>query len=109
VTLSRLALPDDDRFVRVAQFIEAALATEEVGPVRKACGMFLASAAGFYGVAAPEVRVLRVCHDPRPGGRLGNGAFRGSPLRREVDPRLDADGDPTTRHLIWDVLFDAYP
>jgi hypothetical protein len=54
-------LPDDDRFVRVAQFIEAALATEEVGPVRKACGMFLASAAEFYGVAVPEVRVLRVC------------------------------------------------
>jgi hypothetical protein len=61
VTSRRLALPDDDRFVRVAQFIEAALATEEVGPVRKACGMFLASAAEFYGVAVPEVRVLRVC------------------------------------------------
>jgi hypothetical protein len=61
VTLRRLALPDDDRFVRAAQFIEAALATEEVGPVRKACGMFLASAAEFYGVAVPEVRVLRVC------------------------------------------------
>ena len=76
MTLSRLALPDDDRFVRAAQFIEAALATEEVGPVRKACGMFLASAAEFYGVAVPEVRVLRVC--PIASGRaIGERSFSG--------------------------------
>jgi hypothetical protein len=57
--LRGLALPDDDRFLRAARCIEEALATEEVAPVRKACGMFLASAAEFYGVAVPAVRVLR--------------------------------------------------
>jgi hypothetical protein len=35
------------------------MATEEVGPVRKACMGFLALAAEFYGVAVPQVRVLR--------------------------------------------------
>jgi hypothetical protein len=57
--MSRLALPDDDRLLIAARCIEEALATEEVTPVRKACGMFLASAAEFYGVAVPAVRVLR--------------------------------------------------
>jgi hypothetical protein len=57
--MSRLALPDDDRLLIAARGIEEALATEEVSPVRKACGMFLASAAKFYGVAVPTVRVLR--------------------------------------------------
>src|SRR5579871_892449 len=57
--MSRLALPDDDRLLIAARCIEEALATEEVTPVRKACGMFLASAAEFYGVAVPAFRVLR--------------------------------------------------
>ncbi len=57
--LSRLALPADDQFVTGARCIEKALASEEVSPVRKACIAFLASAAEFYGVAVPQVRVLR--------------------------------------------------
>jgi hypothetical protein len=54
-----LELPTNDCLVKAARCIEAAMATEEVGPVRKACMGFLALAAEFYGVAVPQVRVLR--------------------------------------------------
>src|SRR5579872_1079488 len=57
--MSRRALPSDERLLRAARCIEEALATEEVSPVRKAYVAFLASAAEFYGVAVPAVRVLR--------------------------------------------------
>lgn len=57
--MSRLPLPDDDRFVTATLCIEEALASEEVAPVRKACMAFVSAAAEFYGVAVPQVRVLR--------------------------------------------------
>jgi hypothetical protein len=57
--LRALPLPSDDRFVAAARCIEEALGTEETPPVRKACIAFLSAAAEFYGVSAPQVRVLR--------------------------------------------------
>jgi len=57
--MGSLELPSDDRFVAAASSLEEALATEETSGVRIACGRFLAAAAGFYGVATPQVRVLR--------------------------------------------------
>jgi hypothetical protein len=57
--MHNLALPSDGRFVAAARSLEEALATEETAPVRSACAAFLAAAAGFYGVATPQVRVLR--------------------------------------------------
>jgi hypothetical protein len=50
-----LELPTNDCLVKAARCIEAAMATEEVGPVRKACMGFLALAAEFYGVTVPQV------------------------------------------------------
>ena len=54
-----LRLPSDDRLRAAARSIEEGLATEEVGPVRKACVAFLAAAAEFYSISTPQVRVLR--------------------------------------------------
>jgi hypothetical protein len=57
--LRALELPSDDRLLAAARGIEEALAAEQVAPARKACIAFLAAASEFYGVAAPQVRVLR--------------------------------------------------
>jgi len=54
-----LELPEDDRFLRAARGIEAALVAEEAAPLRAACVEFLRLAAEYYKVSIPQVRVLR--------------------------------------------------
>jgi hypothetical protein len=54
-----LTLPEDDRLAAAARRIEEALAMDAVSALRTACAGFLRIAAEFYGVTAPEVRVLR--------------------------------------------------
>lgn len=56
--LCELDLPDDDRLLALVQRIEEALAGERPAPVRMACAELLATAADFYSVATPPVRVL---------------------------------------------------
>ena len=56
--LEILEIPRDGRLVQPARAIEAALKTGERKPVRLACSDFLATAAGFYQVRPPQLRVL---------------------------------------------------
>ena len=56
--LVMLELPQDDRLHGPAKAIEAAMSTEELRSVRKACTEFLAAAADFYQVSKPAIRVL---------------------------------------------------
>ena len=56
--LASIDLPQDDRLRRPAKAIEAAMRSEELRSVRKACTEFLAAAADFYHVPKPAVRVL---------------------------------------------------
>ena len=56
--LAMLELPQDDRLRGPAKAIEAAMRTEELRSVRKACTEFLAAAADFYQVSKPAIRVL---------------------------------------------------
>ncbi len=56
--LAMLELPLDDRMRGPAKAIKAAMRTEELRSVRKACTEFLAAAADFYQVSKPAIRVL---------------------------------------------------
>ena len=56
--LVTLRLPDDDRFQHVGAVIEQALQADDSKALRTASAQFLATAAKFYGVPAPEIRVL---------------------------------------------------
>lgn len=56
--LVSLALPDDGRLPTLAKTIEEAMASEKRSVVSRACTEFLETAAGFYGVPTPTVRVL---------------------------------------------------
>jgi hypothetical protein len=56
--ITTLVLPEDSRLLELARGIEEAMLSEEQAVVRRACQRFLASAADFYGVRSPIVRVL---------------------------------------------------
>jgi hypothetical protein len=56
--LEALHVPLDDRLIVHARAIEVALKAAERTPLRHACGAFLAAAAEFYQVRAPQLRVL---------------------------------------------------
>jgi hypothetical protein len=56
--MTSIALPEDGRLVPLAKRIEEAMLSEERAVVRRACQNFLATAADFYGVPRPTVRVL---------------------------------------------------
>lgn len=56
--MTKLALPNDDRFRTLALEIETALSSGATAPVRAACAAFLSEAARFYEVSPPKVRVL---------------------------------------------------
>lgn len=56
--LDTLALPPDDRFQRAAAAVEAALLAADRSALAAACEAFSAEIGAFYGVAAPQVRVL---------------------------------------------------
>ena len=56
--LANLDLPVDDRLRAPALAIEAAMQADDRRAVRQACGEFLTTAAGFYRIPAPAVRVL---------------------------------------------------
>jgi hypothetical protein len=56
--LEVLEAPADDRLIVPAREIEMALKAGEGPPVRRSCAGFLAAAADFYGVRAPQLRVL---------------------------------------------------
>ena len=107
--MSRLALPDDDRFVTTARSIEEALATEEVAPVRKPCGVFLASAAKFYGVAVPAVRVLRARPIRVREGGWGTELFGDYRFDEKLIRIWMRTAVQSARHFIRDVLCDLNP
>jgi hypothetical protein len=74
-----LELPTNDCLVKAARCIEAAMATEEVGPVRKAC--MGSSLWRRSSMASPCRRSCTAgASDPCPGRWMGNGALRGLPL-----------------------------
>ena len=56
--LASIDLPQDDRLREPAKAIEAAMRSEALRTVRKACTEFLIVAADFYRVPKPAVRVL---------------------------------------------------
>jgi hypothetical protein len=56
--ITTLALPEDGRLLALAKGIEEAMLSEKRAVVSRACQKFLASAADFYGVPGPIVRVL---------------------------------------------------
>jgi len=56
--LSDLSLPSDNRLPVLAHSIEALMESASRAAVQKACADFMAAAADFYGVPAPDVRAL---------------------------------------------------
>jgi hypothetical protein len=68
--LNTLALPKDDRLTELAGIIEQALTAEDSKALRTASAQFLATAAKFYGVPVPDIRVLaaRPIHVWESGG-----------------------------------------
>jgi hypothetical protein len=56
--LVSLVVPEDWRLAALAKAIQEAMASEKRAAVSRACAEFLAAAATFYGVPAPQVRVL---------------------------------------------------
>jgi len=56
--MCELAVPPDDRLRVPASAIDSAMRSADLAAVREACAEFLRTAAGFYGVAQPQVRVL---------------------------------------------------
>jgi hypothetical protein len=56
--MTSIALPEHDRLIALAKDIEAAMLSEQRVVVSRACHEFLATAAEFYGVPKPAVRVL---------------------------------------------------
>jgi hypothetical protein len=56
--MTNIALPEDGRLIALAKDIEEAMLSEQRTVVSRACHEFLATAAEFYGVPKPAVRVL---------------------------------------------------
>ena len=56
--MTSIALPGDGRLITLAKDIEEAMLSEQRAVVSRACHEFLATAADFYGVPKPAVRVL---------------------------------------------------
>jgi hypothetical protein len=56
--MTSIALPGDGRLIALAKDIEEAMLSEQRAVVSRACHEFLATAADFYGVPKPAVRVL---------------------------------------------------
>ena len=82
-----LRVPDDDSLRAPARAIQAALQTDDRKAVQAACAAFLASAARFYDVAAPGVKVL---------------ASRPLRVREGYQTELFGDYDPSTAQIrVW--------